>query len=589
MALSYSLTVPKLGDISASSLVKSAATLTNELNTYQDTIEKINFETNPTDENFNNYVSYLQGRINTLRTAGTITDLTKAANLTQTINSAYKTNTSFNIDTISTQMLAGDASDSTKLDFLANNVLQNPIVQGDPAMYAKYMQQAYGLQQSIQYQTQQQQTAAEVTAQANLTAQERGFTSAEDALKSNWTQLDDAYKNGDMAAVNKAFKSSMAIMAPIYKASGVTIPKNFSGDLQTAHVGDLLGLASFYEHAAQAAGPDNPDYQSYVTKAQNVIQGSELKVALTEALAPKDLYSPSTNAMGQVSQVQNLITGYNRVAVTIPGLQPVTMNIPTTNGLAEDSLKELGTGGIKSLESKLNGLGLNILSSKGGYLRVNVSNNASKWLGNNKDLIGQDLTVIPTRDGLQFEDDNNDLFGVSFDSRGLAGLYKAGLNNQWNLVGGQYGFSPKTTPTAISANPGIIARAPQLSNGMIGSINPFINSTPTNRGPQMIQRAGGGFNFIGSNGKPISAFSYAMLTHQAPRSLLQTMANRGDAGARQVLGFVGNDFHYDPTKIGNGNNAQLYNDMAWGAEPMARVGAPSFSGGQLTLPSGLRL
>lgn len=87
------------------------------------------------------------------------------------------------------------------------------------------------------------------------------------------------------------------------------------------------------------------------------------------------------------------------------------------------------------------------------------------------------------------------------------------------------------------------------------------NSTPA--GASMAQRAsGGGFNFTNAYGNAISAAQYAATKGIPFRTLLQQMANAGDNGAKTLLGFVGNDYGYDPKKIGN--NGNLYNAFVWG-------------------------
>ena len=88
------------------------------------------------------------------------------------------------------------------------------------------------------------------------------------------------------------------------------------------------------------------------------------------------------------------------------------------------------------------------------------------------------------------------------------------------------------------------------------------------------QRADKGFNFT-IGGKPVSAATYAKATGTPFRSLLQEMANAGDTGARAALGFVGNDFGYDPRKIASQNLANLYNALVWGSGRSATYRAPS--------------
>lgn len=82
------------------------------------------------------------------------------------------------------------------------------------------------------------------------------------------------------------------------------------------------------------------------------------------------------------------------------------------------------------------------------------------------------------------------------------------------------------------------------------------------------QRQDKGFNFTDATGRPISAAQYAAGTGVPFRQLLQYMANAGDAGAKAALGFVGDDFGYDPRKIGG--NANLYNNLVWGTGKSAK-------------------
>jgi hypothetical protein len=73
----------------------------------------------------------------------------------------------------------------------------------------------------------------------------------------------------------------------------------------------------------------------------------------------------------------------------------------------------------------------------------------------------------------------------------------------------------------------------------------------------MNQRSGGGFNFSTSDGQALSAAQYSKMMGIPFRSLLQTMANAGDSGARAALDLVGNDYGYNRTKISNQNQVNL--------------------------------
>ena len=83
------------------------------------------------------------------------------------------------------------------------------------------------------------------------------------------------------------------------------------------------------------------------------------------------------------------------------------------------------------------------------------------------------------------------------------------------------------------------AAAGSGGGGFSPSFGGIGGSTPV-KAAQMQQRAGGGFNFQDSSGRGISAAQYAAVKGVPFRTLLQQMANAGDAGARHALGLVGN-------------------------------------------------
>lgn len=97
-------------------------------------------------------------------------------------------------------------------------------------------------------------------------------------------------------------------------------------------------------------------------------------------------------------------------------------------------------------------------------------------------------------------------------------------------------------------------------NGFSPTYSPSTTNNP--KSATAIQRADKGYNFTDPSGRPISAAAYASVKGIPFRTLLETMAKGGDAGAKQALGFVGNDFGYDPRKIGNA--ASIYNNLVWG-------------------------
>lgn len=92
-------------------------------------------------------------------------------------------------------------------------------------------------------------------------------------------------------------------------------------------------------------------------------------------------------------------------------------------------------------------------------------------------------------------------------------------------------------------------------------------------------KSGGGFSFTDSQGNAISAAKYAQLTGTPFRTVLKKMAASGDSGARKALGFVGNDFGYDPRDVDTQWEANLYNSLTWGVGGGASPWNPSGGGG----------
>lgn len=87
---------------------------------------------------------------------------------------------------------------------------------------------------------------------------------------------------------------------------------------------------------------------------------------------------------------------------------------------------------------------------------------------------------------------------------------------------------------------------------------------PTAPSASINQRPDKGFNFTDANGRSISAAQFAATKGIPFRKLLQEMASAGDTGAKQALGFVGDDYGYDPRKLNSQSLAQLYNNLVWG-------------------------
>lgn len=105
----------------------------------------------------------------------------------------------------------------------------------------------------------------------------------------------------------------------------------------------------------------------------------------------------------------------------------------------------------------------------------------------------------------------------------------------------------------------------------------------------MKRRSDGSYAFVDQRGNAVSAAAYSAAAGVPFRTLLSQMAQGGDKGAKSALGFVGDDYGYNPNKLGN--NAALYNALTWGAMPRAantkyKVGSSSSK--QASNPANIR-
>jgi hypothetical protein len=277
-------------------------------------------------------------------------------------------------------------------------------------------------------------------------------------------------------------------------------------------------------------------------------------------------------------------------------------------------LESMGFGGVKV--------------NANGTITASFTDKTDKWInfgGKNGDLAsnamgrGNSVTLVPQANGSYQFAMGNRLLHVTPDVKGLGGLFETLPTGKTINIAGQYGFNQsvnnlisnatsqqlqfnaqQTAAKAAEAKlqatlaAAKVPTAPLYASPQPGALSggaqpPSFAGNPYHApgGPMMSQRAGGGFNFT-NNGQAISAARYAQLTNTPFRTVLQNMATQGDSGARSALGFVGNDFGYDPTKVGG--NGNLYNSLTWGTgRSFTGASGPNNQGGQLTLPSGFKL
>jgi len=590
MALSKSLSLARLGNTGVSSLIKSSSTIKNQLNTYNDTVQRIAFENNPSDDNLNTYLTYLDGRVSNLETTGSIADATKALDMRQTMTSAVAKNTSFQIQNQSIQVITGNATSQDKLDFI-QSAYQRAVGIGDITLAQSLMSQGYSLSQQIQYDQQVAAQNAVTVNNANETAIKKGYSDALSAVQSGLTDVFTQLKNGGEANINSTLKTFTKEFGGIYKQlTGEDLPKGSEltmGSLTQAYFN--LGYQYNLKAAAALAPYDASAAQTYTQAAQDMASGKATvsvpgigSVNYTQAsqwAASPNLYRVTTDVNGQSSVAENAVTHYTMVNGQV---------IPVSNGNAGTAYGDLNSkdpGTIKKINDTLKGLGITNLTGSGDNLKVQLTNQAIQKLHLDKTDLksGDQLTLVPQANGgIQFTK-NGKIFTLALDSRSLVGVSQTDLSGKQTFVGGQYGFNQgantliqKGTTQQMQQNALTVIkqqaeqaqaqRTQQMATIAGTGTTPAAQSvaSATQSGPTMSRRADGGYNFT-YNGQAVSAAKYAQVTNTPFRNLLSTMATNGDTGAKTVLGFVGNDFKYDTGKVASYTNAGTYNALTWGS------------------------
>lgn len=263
------------------------------------------------------------------------------------------------------------------------------------------------------------------------------------------------------------------------------------------------------------------------------------------------------------------LTSFNKSAPTAQSIQEQTSQKYNIGGLTT-RLSDLQTG-VNNLQTSLN----NVNPSVTGRLQGNFATTAQRdaLIAKEQAPIAQNLATEDK--GLQEAQTNLTNARTEANTEANAQLTDQAKTYQqlldtYNAANARDQFA--ATQALEQAKLDEMKREANIKSGggsgydigsLLGAIMGGGNqpSTPQSKAG-MTQRSDGGFNFTDANGNAISAAQYAKGTGTNFRDLLTKMASAGDKGAKTALGFVGNDFGYDPNKIGN--NGSLYNALVGG-------------------------
>jgi hypothetical protein len=469
------LTTPKLGNTGVSSLIKSAQTLSNELNTYTDQVAALTYANSAyTDEAYSQYQTYLQSRIGTLNATGSITDASKALTLTKTLESATHSNISASITRENIQIMAGNATLQDKYNVITDQ-FQRAQANGDETLAQTLMSQAYSVSQTIQSQAQTAADAAATLAKAGngTTTGTSGVTYQGEVvtnLKTGLDYLNGLAKNASEKELNATLTAFAKQQAPVLAALGVNIQGN-----QPNYFDVVYGVAGAMYNAsvlkAQAEAPINPLLsQTYATDAANYLNGNTKFQTLGGNLTVQQIQQAQQdpnmftydNTTGKYTP--DIQSGYQYMNFTDSNGQQTTQLVPQYSNFASTTSGRKAFNQVQFLTPQetttMTKLGLNFTENASGTtgngVQFSVTQNTPQWLkavlgdkGIGNIFTGQDGFVNFKAGASNGQGDS--YYTLTSDNKGLAGLYEHQPNGNTQLIGGDYGFNSGAVQLLINA------------------------------------------------------------------------------------------------------------------------------------------
>lgn len=459
------LTNTKLGNTGVSSLVKSAQTLSNELNTYSDTIKRLTFENSAkTQSDLEAYQRYLNGRIKNLESTGAVTDATKALDMRQTLTSAIHSAASADIQRSTIAVLDGQATPDQKLAAIGR-AFQRLYAVGDLAAAQSYEQQYYSYSQTVQYQKQQAADALASAARSASSAYSSAVTAAEDTIKNNIRNANAAFAAQGPAFLDKATNSYLKSQSQGKSSGSASIFAALAGQVGMVKKGIQLNDRTKYSQGTYTPGSmldiytqaiiANPDKAaSYKSKIDSYLNGEtgvplpgEGNKSLTYNALMNTVYAGNSNLSpyavtrgvdGSWQIKEEHVTGYlfgkdmNGAVKLMPAYSLFNTPIP------------------KETQSVLEKAGINVKSDSNGDWWFQATNQGS--------FIGRVLGNYPVQGAVQkdgtveFMGNKGELYKMVKGSNGLYGIQQLNAFGQVTNpnVAGQYGFKPPANQTIVN-------------------------------------------------------------------------------------------------------------------------------------------
>lgn len=463
-------------------LLNGATSIRDQLATYQDSVMAYQFGNSAyTDSALSEYSAYLQDRIKTLSTGGSISNASKALSLTKALDSATKSNISATITRENIQMMAGGASLTDKYNVISTQYMRAQ-ANGDLTLAQTLMSQAYSVNQSIQLQAQQAADAATTLAKANA-ASIGGDVSS---LKESLAQLNNDIKQTGSKQFDSTVSAWTKTNSAALEALGVKLPNqpNYF-DIVHGVAGAIINHDSL---AAKAYAPYDPGKAStFAADAYNMANGIDKlgtlggnltipQILQASANPNQFVYNPSEgkfvqtqvigHQMAQQYDINGNPTGFALQPVYSGQLGDTTFRTGAVNpstglpqkpgvdtGIHTAVLTPAQTSTISALGLKFDTNNKTKVGESG--VAVSATQDSPAWI---KNILGDSgaTNLFSTAQGLQFTFNSKNGTGLSSytiisDKTGKLGVAEEANTGSY-ILNGQYGFNPSNLDTATKSH-----------------------------------------------------------------------------------------------------------------------------------------
>lgn len=478
----------RLGNVGASSLLKSAKSVATQMANNQDTIARMTYANSAyTDEAYKTYTDYLNSRISSLQGEGTPASEAKILSLTNELRTAMHENISGTIARENIAILFGSASKTDKLDLVQQQAIR-AYQNGDATLAQSLESQAYSLSQSIQYDNQVAAAARTAAATAAGTATAKDINLTATSLEKQLNQFVSAYQHTGPQGYNKDIQQFMntpvegdpkgRTVLQVLSDNNIFMPKGSAPNVFDVISGVRQAQNKLYNMAGDAVANTAADGgQSWYDKGAATIDniptpfGKMNAIGLEQAARNPNMYhqvlDPDLLARSQQGKTNPQI-GYKYDPTVVGsgnnahpiGIVPVVSSSPLVNvpNNLTYRLQQLG----------LQPIGGTPKAGAGTYLRVEVTPNSNipGWL--KKAIPSNSTTNV-------FMQPNGDIQFESFNANNSA-IYTVTTKNQLYARDGVTGAYQLVSSDPLNPNNDIIGIN---TNGL----NPYYHQTPN--GPHL--------------------------------------------------------------------------------------------------------